>query len=359
MTENASEKKPWLRGRAVYTPEESPLPQEEGYLGSVRFFKHLILTVLALAILIPTVLSIILGVSLSRTRAELVELQKSASLDSSVFFSATDQSESSGYAAQPEELTEVSAEEVTEENTEEDEEDEGQKPEFPAYQELYPGMYARVEGRNSVDREKVVYLSFDGGPSERTPEILKILKHYDVKATFFVSGKDSERDRQCLQDIVDSGHTIGVHSYSYDYKTIYSSVEAFLDDFAQEYYLIQDATGVSPQIFRFPGGSINAYNGHIYQEIISEMTRRGFVYYDWNCCIGEAVQSDVSTHALVENALNRAVFMRRVFVMSHDNTRFTNVVDALPCIIEGYREAGFVLEALTPEVKPVIFNYLD
>lgn len=355
MTENASEKKPWLRRRATYIPEEYPLPQEEGYLGSVRFFKHLILTVLALAILIPITLSIILGVSLSRTKAELVELQKSACLDQLVAFSAADQSESSGYAAQPEEPTEASTEEVTEEG----EEDEGPKPELPAYQELYPDMYVRVEGRNSVDLEKVVYLSFDGGPSERTPEILEVLKHYDVKATFFVSGRDSERDRQLLRDIVDSGHTIGVHSYSYDYKAIYSSVEAFLDNFAQEYYLIQDATGVSPQIFRFPGGSINAYNGHIYQEIISEMTRRGFVYYDWNCHTGEAVRGDVSTQVLVENALNKAVYMRRVFIMSHDNTRFTNVVDALPHIIEGFREAGFVLEALTPEVKPVIFNYLN
>lgn len=344
-------------------------------MGSVRFFKHLILTVLALAILIPTTLSILFGVSLGRTRAELVELRKNASSAHPMAFLATDQSGSSGDAAQPEEPAEASTEEVTEEGTEEvieegekevteevteeGEKDEGPKPELPAYQELYPGLYAQVSGRNSVDLEKVAYLSFDDGPSERTPELLEVLKHYDVKATFFVSGKDSERDRQWLQDIVDSGHTIGVHSYSHDYETIYSSVEAFLDDFAQEYYLIQNATGVSPQIFRFPGGSINAYNGHIYQEIISEMTRRGFVYYDWNCQTGEAVQGDVSAHTLVENALNRIASMRRVFIMSHDNTRFTNVVQALPCIIEGYREAGFVFDALTPEVKPVIFNYLD
>ena len=41
-------------------------------------------------------------------------------------------------------------------------------------------------------------------------------------------------------------------------------------------------TSIKPEIFRFPGGSINAHNRGIYQEIISEMLRRGFLYYDWN-----------------------------------------------------------------------------
>lgn len=185
-----------------------------------------------------------------------------------------------------------------------------------------------------------------------------MLEAYDVKATFFVLGGESEEVRQWMRDIVEAGHTIGVHSYSHSYADIYSSVEAFLEDFAKEYELIKEATGVAPQVFRFPGGSINVYNGHIYQEIISEMTRRGFVYFDWNRQTGDAVQSEVTVQQLVDNALDRVGSMRRVFLLAHDAARFYNVVEALPMIIEGYQAEGFTFAALTPEVKPVIYNYL-
>ncbi len=59
-------------------PEEHLPPQEGSYWGSVRFFKHLILTVLALAILIPTALSIRFGMSLGQTKAELKQLRHPA-----------------------------------------------------------------------------------------------------------------------------------------------------------------------------------------------------------------------------------------------------------------------------------------
>ena len=52
---------------------------------------------------------------------------------------------------------------------------------------------------------------------------------------------------------------------------------------------IYEATGVKPQIFRFPGGSVSSYNVGIHQQLIAEMTRRGFVYFDWNVANGDAV----------------------------------------------------------------------
>ena len=85
----------------------------------------------------------------------------------------------------------------------------------------------------------------------RTPEVLSILERYGVKATFFVVGKDTEQSRRWMREIAEGGHAIGVHSYTHDYRKIYDSVEAYLDDFAQEYALIEEATGAAPQIFRF------------------------------------------------------------------------------------------------------------
>lgn len=338
MEENTSVEEPQSQETAPYGPEQYPPPEAGGYLGSVRFFKHLILTVLALAILIPTTLSIIFGVSLGRTKAELVKLQQASQAQPPA---AAGENTPSGDKGNPGENTLP----------------EGPQPEVPAYQALYPELYAQPVERNSVDAEKTVYLTFDDGPSERTPELLEVLERYGVKATFFVVNKGTEEAEQWMRDIVAAGHTLGIHTYSHDYNKIYQSVEAYLEDFNAMYQVILEATGVPPQIFRFPGGSVNAYNGATYRDIISEMVRRGFVYFDWNRQTGDAVRGDVPVDTLVENALDRVGTMRRVFLLAHDNTRFTNVVEALPRIIEGYQEAGFTFAALTPEVKPVIYSY--
>ena len=160
-----------------------------------------------------------------------------------------------------------------------------------------------------------------------------------------------------MRDIVAAGHTLGIHSYSHDYNKIYASVEAFLDDFAQMYDLIQETTGVAPQVFRFPGGSINAYNGATYREIVSEMVRRGFVYYDWNRMTGDAVRKPPSAAVLSRNALNGLDGVRRVILLMHDSQSHFTTVQALPSIIEGYQKAGFTLVPLTPEVRPIIYAY--
>lgn len=336
-------------------PEEYQPPREESYWGSVRFFKHLILTVLALAILIPTTLSIIFGVSLGRTKAELKQLRQTVSTQPAPGPSGGQQGDGT---AQPAGDGSQAAGDSSQSQGEGQPSKNG-GPEFPAYQELYPDLYAKPANLNSIDQEKTVYLTFDDGPSARTPELLAILEEYDIKATFFVVGRESEEAKQWMRDIVAAGHTLGIHTYSHDYNKIYQSVEAYLEDFNAMYNLILEATGVAPQVFRFPGGSVNAYNGATYRDIISEMVRRGFVYFDWNRMSGDAVRGNVPAETLVENALDRADTMRRVILLMHDSTRFTNVVEALPQIIEGYQEAGFSFAALTQEVKPVIYSYPD
>lgn len=295
---------------------------------------------LCLAVLIPSALSAVLGASLEQTKAELGQLR---------------QNEGS-FSSQPGEPENTGGEDPGDTSEGPSQEENG-GPEHPAYQDLYPELYAEPHDWNSVVEEKVVYLTFDDGPSARTPEILEILDRYGIKATFFTVGKDSEQGRQWMRDIVAAGHTLGIHSYTHNYEKIYDSVEAYLDDFARMYELILEATGTAPRIFRFPGGSVNAHNGAIYQEIVSEMIRRGFVYYDWNRQNGDAVRKPPSAAVLARNALDKLGTSSRVIVLMHDSSSHVNTVAALPAIIEGYQQAGYTLKALTPEVKPIIYGY--
>ncbi len=63
--------------------------------------------------------------------------------------------------------------------------------------------------------EKVVALTFDDGPTAKTPEILAILREVDVKATFFITGKELAGNMQEGQLIVAAGHELGNHTYSH------------------------------------------------------------------------------------------------------------------------------------------------
>lgn len=331
-------------------PEEITVERPQnarGYSARLRqslpggLLRGVLSAVLALAILVPTALAIGLQSSLSQARAELSQARQGGvpAADGGVMHDQEPGTAGGGPLVK------------------EGKEDQPPGPEIPAYQQLYPELYAQPHDLNTVDKNKVCYLTFDDGPSARTPEVLSILERYGVKATFFVVGKDTEQSRRWMREIAEGGHAIGVHSYTHDYRKIYDSVEAYLDDFAQEYALIEEATGAAPQIFRFPGGSINAYNGHIYQEIVAEMIRRGFVYFDWNRAAGDAVRNSPSASVLTKNALDKLDTSGRVILLMHDSWSHGNTVAALPAIIEGYQSAGYTLEALTPEVRPIVYAY--
>ena len=122
---------------------------------------------------------------------------------------------------------------------------------------MFPSFY--VEPTEKIAHkagDKVAYLTFDDGPSELTPQVLKILADNDVKATFFVVGRSDAQSKKWMKEIVDQGHTIGMHTYTHNYKKIYASPTAFFTDLSELNDLITEATGVKPQIVRFAGGKI-------------------------------------------------------------------------------------------------------
>ena len=107
--------------------------------------------------------------------------------------------------------------------------------------------------------EKCVYLTFDDGPSTVvTNRILDTLKEESVKATFFIVSDRVSGREETLRRIVREGHTVGVHSATHDYGAIYASDEALLADADACAAVIRRVTGVTPRVYRFPGGGVEA-----------------------------------------------------------------------------------------------------
>ena len=183
-----------------------------------------------------------------------------------------------------------------------------------------------------------VYLTFDDGPSENTEAILDILAEYDVKATFFVVGKEDEESQQLYQRIVEEGHTLGMHSFSNRYSVIYQSAEAFQTDYQKLKDYLYEVTGTECRYYRFPGGSSNQISNVPMNQLIAFLNEQGTVYYDWNVSAGDAASAAYTADEIVENVTEDVVKYKTSVVLLHDADNKSTTVEALRPLIEALQE---------------------
>lgn len=199
-----------------------------------------------------------------------------------------------------------------------------------------------------------VYLTFDDGPSKYTEDILDILDAYDVKATFFVLGKENEYSVSMLREIAKRGHTIGMHSYSHRYVDIYSSVEAFSEDFYRIYSYILDNTGIQSVYYRFPGGSSNTISDIDMQVFADFLAEQEVEYYDWNLSSGDGGNVLLDVDTLVRNSTENILQHSTSIILMHDAASRPTTVEALPQIIENILAMeDTVILPITEETTPV------
>lgn len=195
------------------------------------------------------------------------------------------------------------------------------------------GEYQEPEGPEAAAVHKV-YLTFDDGPSKYTDDILDILDRYDVKATFFVVGKDSDSAREAMQEIAARGHTLGMHSYSHKYKEIYNSLEDFIEDYEKIWDYLYEVTGVESRVYRFPGGSSNSVSDIDMQEFADYLDTQGVRFFDWNISSGDGGKTLLSVKTLVKNSTEDIEKFGTSVILMHDSAAKSTTVDALPAIIE-------------------------
>ncbi|WP_243143507.1 polysaccharide deacetylase family protein [Pseudobutyrivibrio xylanivorans] len=199
----------------------------------------------------------------------------------------------------------------------------------------------------------MVYLTFDDGPSDNTDAILDILDDYNVKATFFVVGNDTETYGDAYRRIVDEGHTIGMHSYSHNYSKLYQSADSFAADYDKIHDLILNTTGVDTRYYRFPGGSSNKVSNSSMSVFINYLNEKGVIYYDWNVASGDATSQAFTTDELVDNVMNDVVKYKTSVVLLHDASNKDVTVEALPRLIESLNEAGAMILPITDETTVI------
>jgi peptidoglycan/xylan/chitin deacetylase (PgdA/CDA1 family) len=177
-------------------------------------------------------------------------------------------------------------------------------------------------------RLKVVALTFDDGPHPQyTPQLLAILGQHNVKATFFVVGRQAQQNPALIRLERAQGHLVGNHTY--DHQNLTKIPEAQV---AAEWRLCQETvrqiTGETMRFCRPPGGD---YNRHV----VRAASQLGLTTVLWTDDPGDYASPG-------EKAIDARV-LRRVgnggIILLHDGIQQT--VDILPRVIQQLRDRGF------------------
>jgi len=331
--------------------------QNTGYRRArVNRLKRMIVAFVLTAWIVPVLLSIYVLFSLQKQQQSIARLERTIGELSKA---------QNSQAAEPV-LEETQAVEETIEQVTFFEESEAALEEFAGHNETEasvveaPAEEIADQTENLSQATKRIYLTFDDGPSVYTQEICDILAKYQIKATFFVNGKEGEWADQALQRIVEDGHTLGMHSYSHVYDDIYHSVENFAADYEKIHEHIYQVTGYDSHVYRFPGGSSNAKSQLDMQVFMAYLETKDTVFFDWNISSQDATSEKLSVMQIVANCTRNISKFDDCVILCHDAQSKSTTVEALPLVIEKIMETeGVEFLPLTTQSTPVQHISMD
>jgi peptidoglycan/xylan/chitin deacetylase (PgdA/CDA1 family) len=170
-----------------------------------------------------------------------------------------------------------------------------------------------------------VCLTFDDGPHpDYTPRLLQVLAELEVKATFFMIGREADRYPQIVRRISAEGHEVGNHSWShYDSRSIVSA--DFMDEVQRTSDVLARLTGRPCCLFRPPHGKLTPA-----QLVRAWMCRQTVALWnqdpkDYACRSPGDLTAFFDAHPARGGSI----------VLLHDNQ--PHAVDALPAIVAGIR----------------------
>lgn len=177
-------------------------------------------------------------------------------------------------------------------------------------------------------RRKEIALTFDDGPHPAyTPQILAILKKYDVPATFFVVGSQAEKYPDLLRAEVEAGHSIGNHTYHHvslpkiPQMYVADEIKACGD-------VIRAVTGTPAHLFRPPGGEYNP-------KVAEAASALGYTMVLWTDDPGD--YASPGTGVILNRTLDKA--SNGGIILVHDGIAQT--IEILPTLIETLQKQGY------------------
>jgi peptidoglycan/xylan/chitin deacetylase (PgdA/CDA1 family) len=192
--------------------------------------------------------------------------------------------------------------------------------------------------------DKVVALTFDDGPNEPyTSEVLDTLDKYNIKATFFMIGKNIELYPDTARRVLADGDVIANHSYSHNAN--HALTDFGYEDLQRAEQVIFDITGVKPHLYRPPHGKKTPWE-------LEHVRKDGMIEVQWSveandqhavAYFGKPTPEEYA-RALVQDAKpGSIILMHDGYGPQHDTAKADKsiTVDALPIVIEKLKAEGY------------------
>lgn len=223
-----------------------------------------------------------------------------------------------------------------------------------AFVEKYLTQQMKGEKPDGADGKKVVYLTFDDGPSETvTPQVLDVLKNENVHATFFLIGKYIDKD-QASKDLVKrevaEGNAIGNHTYSHDYNYLYPggkmNSDRCMSDFEKTNESLKNILGqdFTTRAVRFPGGQMtwSKKDPTGADAMDKALHDKDWHQIDWNSLSGDAEGNGrKNAEQLTQEMINTVGKREKAIILMHDTYGKEETAKALPNIIKYLKDQGY------------------
>lgn len=177
---------------------------------------------------------------------------------------------------------------------------------------------------------KTVALTFDDGPSPiYTPQILAILKKYNIKATFFMVGENAKMYPEIVKAVYADGHHVNSHSMTHPMLTKISA-KSLQYEVATPYKVLYQIINVHPKCLRYPFGASNARVRQVIRDEGMLPVSMGFNSFDYD---------RPGTQKIIDWVLKNA-YSQQVILLHDGYFKREQTVAALPAIIEGIKKKG-------------------
>ena len=191
---------------------------------------------------------------------------------------------------------------------------------------IQANFYIKAYRKAAVEKTNTIALSFDDGPHEQTNDILKVLAQHQLKAAFFVVGKNAEKKPEIIKAIDTAGHIIGNHSYSHHTAFPFWRPKLIAADIAKCNAVIKELTGKNMQWFRPPVGVTNPM-------VAKAIALSGMETIAWSL---RSFDTQLKT-AKLQRRLARKIKAGKLLLL-HDST--SDIVQIIEYIVELARKKG-------------------
>ncbi len=195
------------------------------------------------------------------------------------------------------------------------------------------------------EKYKVMYLTFDDGPSPYSEELLDLLKEYQMKGTFFMLDAEMKQNKEIVKRIVEEGHAVGLHGVSHEKNIFYCGNNGPLKEMEQANQTLESIVGFKTCLIRTPYGS----SPYLTQKQYEALCSKHYQVWDWNIDSRDWAYRNAERTFYATIKMIKGTSHEPKVVLFHD---IKQVGPTMRLFLAWMEENHYKSEAITPYLNP-------